>query len=139
MTATIDSAQAFALLYDQLKSFHNGLYDGGYRVVGSLLLIVGWIITSEKARAALRSSAALRRSGGASVIACSIGYGLLTILLQRKSEATARLLDALHYAPREYYESQIITMEAALLVGGIVIVIAALAAFMVSRPPTDGG
>jgi hypothetical protein len=57
--------------------------------------------------------------------------------LKEKSEATARTLDSLKYAPRAYYSGRVITNQAALLVSGIVIVVAVLVAILVARPPSE--
>jgi hypothetical protein len=82
--SSMEPGTAFSLLYDQLKYFHDGLYEGGYKVVGSLLLILGRIVTSEKARSALRRSTVARWCGAAAIFVSCLGYGLLTRLFEGK-------------------------------------------------------
>ena len=141
--STIDNKAAFELLYEQLVYFHDGFFDGGYKVVGSLLLILGWLVTSDKARAALRHSPLLRMAGSVAILLCSVGYTFLTLGLEAKSQATAALLGRLDYFPRELYDAQVITMKSVFLVGGIVVVIGLVILTMLVRlpadaPPSDG-
>jgi len=129
------STEAFTLLYEQLKYFHDGLYEGGYKVVGSFLLIIGWIVTSDKARQVLHESSVARVVSATSIVVCAIGSVFLTLLLQRKSAHTAQLLERLNYFPREYYEDRIATAGAVWVVIVIIGVIASAAVVLLLCVP----
>jgi hypothetical protein len=105
----VELQTAFELLYSELRHYHDGLYDGAYKVVGSLLLIIGWIITSDTARRVLQQSKWTRWAAIVCIVVCFVGAWALASQLYGKSAHTAKMLDSLNYIPREYYEDRIIT------------------------------
>src|SRR5205823_4077736 len=113
------------------------LYDGGYKVVGSLLLVIGWIVTSDKAREVLRGSAAARFAGATGVLCSAVGSAYLTLQLQQKSAHTAEMLDRLNYVPREFYADRIVTAGTAWVVIVIGSVIACAAVVLMFRLRDD--
>jgi hypothetical protein len=113
LNSTADACERFTLLYDQLKTIRLGLMDGGFKALAAIMLAVGWVATSEPARAVLAASTPVRTL----TIFAGLAYALVLILgLTRASRASiqvAALLDSLAYMPRSYYVNLVITSRTA--------------------------
>lgn len=51
----------FDVLYQSLKDYQSGFFDGAFTTSGFLVLVIGWVLTSKEARAYLGANVRARR------------------------------------------------------------------------------
>jgi hypothetical protein len=125
------ASEAFKFLYAQLASYQLSFFDSALKVTASLLLVAGWVITSESARELLRARAVLRYAGALLVMFCSALYALMMWRLHGMSGITKGLLDELGYWPPSYYVEQEISWSALWLFVAANALISALVALLI--------
>ena len=130
-TQSQSAAEAFKFLYAQLASYQLSFFDNALKVTASLLLVAGWVITSESARDLLRVQAVLRYAGALLVLFCSALYALMMWRLHRMSGVTKSLLDEQGYWPPAYYVEQEISWSALWLFVAANALLSALVALLI--------
>jgi hypothetical protein len=95
--------ERFDLLYEQLKYFHDRALDAVFNVTAALLLVTGWVATSDNTRRILASDRTSRWLSLLVVILYGALYVAAALRTSRRSAQVARELDAIAYMPREHY------------------------------------
>jgi hypothetical protein len=99
---------AFALLYDSLKGYQSGFVDGGLKVTGFLLIVLGWLLTSKEARDYLARDMIGRTIAVISLITASLMYASITYRVYLRSNTVFAQLARLNYLPVETYQDHVI-------------------------------
>jgi hypothetical protein len=111
--------EQFDVLYESLRTFQTGFVDAAFKATASFLLVLGWLVTSDKAREFLLKDPSRRYLAVLAVILAGVIYASISIRVYKFSHRTCALLDDLGFVPRSYYEDRILTRE------GLVIFISA--------------
>ena len=99
---------AFGLLYDSLKGYQSGFVDGGLKVTGFLLIVLGWLLTSKEARDYLARDVIGRTIAATSLIAASVMYASIAYRVYLRSQNVFAQLRRLNYLPVETYQDHVI-------------------------------
>ena len=98
--------EVFKLLYASLVKYHEGFVEGGYKVIGFLLLVLAWLLTSSSTQDLFGQSLAAR---GVATVALVVGVILFWVGARRAREASEALrkrLGSLDYMDPEAYEDR---------------------------------
>ena len=98
----------FDLLYEALKGYQTGFIDAAFKTTASLLVVAGWLMTSEAARKFLGGSPVLRRTAVVAILIAGLLYGVTSWRVYRFSQRARRNLDSLAYMPTEFYADRTI-------------------------------
>lgn len=94
----------FALLYERLQFFHSSGLDSVFKVAGFLLLVTGWVLTSDNVRELLSRDPLVRWAAVATLIFAAATFTGITLRAVRQSEKIFRQLKDLGYMPTEHFE-----------------------------------
>src|SRR5689334_16519625 len=94
--------EQFELLYGILKAYHDSSLDTALKAMGFLLLVMGWVLTSENARVFLARDQALQWASIAVLAMAAVLFALFARRVLLESRATFRALEALDYIPVQY-------------------------------------
>jgi hypothetical protein len=94
----------FQHLYTALLEYQTRFVDTSLKGASLLLLLLGWMLTSETGRAFIATSALGRSAGIAGILIVVTAYLLIAIRMANVMQRLARLMDALEYLPRSYYD-----------------------------------
>jgi hypothetical protein len=105
----------FDLLYDQLKATRSATIDGVFKATAALLVVGGWVATSESSRKVLSGDRVMRWLSAICIIAYAVLYVFALSRGVRSSRQTARLLGSLNYIPYTDYESLVLSVRTAVV------------------------
>jgi hypothetical protein len=97
--------EQFELLYGILKTLHDGALDAVLKVMGFLLLAMGWVVTSESARVFLAGDRTLQWATVLVLAMAALLFALFALRVVRESRATARAIEALDYMPAQHFQA----------------------------------
>ncbi len=100
--------ERFEFLYSSLCKHYSQILDIALKVTGFLLLVMGWLVTSQTAQESLNIFPSLRGVGIAAVLFTGLSFSLISVRLYKKSQKIAAQLQDLDYFPRDYYSDQVI-------------------------------
>jgi hypothetical protein len=98
--------EKFDLLRGMLNKYYEGLFDGFIKTAGILIVVGGWVATSESLSNLLKGNGRLRYFGVAVVIAAYALYVRIAWRVYYLSGETYRLLEELDYMDPKYYAHQ---------------------------------
>jgi hypothetical protein len=124
-----DDRERFNLLYDQLKTIRSTIIDGLLRGAAVLMVVVGWAITSDSARAVMAGNATAQALTIAVAGVYAIAYLIVVSRASGASVHIAGLLDAVGYMPKSHYVNLVITRTVAMphIVLNVVLIVAFIA------------
>lgn len=102
-TAGASVKEQFELLYSKLKYFNDSSLDSAFKVTGFLILVTGWVVTSDNARAFLQSDPVVRWAAVLVVLMAAVAFAVVARGMMRQSQQTFRALQALSYMPAEHF------------------------------------
>jgi hypothetical protein len=100
--------ERFEVLYDTLQQFHAGLIEFEFKHGAFLFLILGWLLTAEKAQLFLKDHPSVRCLLILSIIGLTTFHSIWVYRHYRSSTTLHRLLSSLRYVPDEYLEARTI-------------------------------
>jgi hypothetical protein len=103
-----DPKVAFDNLYNSLVEYQQLFFESSLRATTLLLLIMGWIITSDNATKFLHDHEQEARIGGWALVICAIAYVGLCMRLLWIVRGLGRELAAIDFLPRSYYAHRIL-------------------------------
>jgi hypothetical protein len=95
--------EQFALLYERLKFYHDGAIDAVFKVTAPLLVVIGWVTTSDSARSVLARDAAVRWCAVTAIVLFAVQFTASAWRTTERSRRIAIQLDSLGYLPCERY------------------------------------
>jgi hypothetical protein len=113
--AEATNKERFDLLYEQLKFFHDRALDAVFKVTAALLVVTGWVATSDSMRRLLASDRASRWLSVFVLILYGALYVAAALRTCRRSAQVARELDAIAYMPREHYQGLVVPFRVAIM------------------------
>jgi hypothetical protein len=99
--------EQFEVLYGVLKSYRDSSLDTVLKVMGFLILAMGWVVTSENARAFIAGDVTVKWASVTVVLATAVLFALFAIRVLRQSRATFRALKALDYMSTDYFRCMV--------------------------------
>lgn len=96
--------ERFELLHARLEHYHSSGIDSVFKMAGFLLVVSGWVLTSDNAQALLARDPFIRGAAVATVLFTAATMVVIAVRLMRESQRTFRQLQALAYMPAEYYQ-----------------------------------
>lgn len=99
---------AFDHLHQSLAEYQRLFFDGSLKAIGLFLLVMGWILTSDKASAFMMKHQSVATVAGWSLFICAIAYIVLSVRLMSIMRHLSRELDAIDFLPRSYYEHRLV-------------------------------
>jgi hypothetical protein len=125
------SKEQFDLLYGQFKDYHDSSIDAAFKLVGFLILVTGWVLTSREARGFLAGDLSARRAAVSVIVLVGVAVVAFAFRALHLSRNAYRRLQELGYMPRQYYEDLLMTpLAAAMYVGIVLAMIGALCVFL---------
>jgi hypothetical protein len=109
--------EKFELLHGVLLKYYDGLFDGTMKTAGVLVIVAGWIATSDSLSNLLNRSVWLRYFGVTVVIFAYALYLRVAYLAYKISNDTFRNLEELDYMDSTYYAHQRINLSKYVLYG----------------------
>lgn len=106
--ASAEPKVAFDHLHQSLVQYQQLFFDGSLKATGFFLLIMGWILTSDKARDFMKNDPFIATVGGWGLIVCAIAYIVLSIRLMSVMRGLGRELGAIDFMPRSYYAHRLV-------------------------------
>ena len=106
--------EQFALLYERLEFYHDSAIDAVFKVTAPLLVVIGWVTTSESARAVLARDAAVRWCAVTAILLFAIQFSASAWSTTQCSRRIAVQLEALAYLPRGRYADIVLRRRVAL-------------------------
>jgi hypothetical protein len=103
MTAT--DKEKFELLYEMLRSYYQSLFDGTVKAAGVLLIIAGWVASSDSLRRELCLHHTIRWVALALPCVAFTLYLFIAIRIYVLSNSAAARLDALQYMDAGCYSN----------------------------------
>jgi hypothetical protein len=100
--------EQFDVLYERLKFYHDSAIDAVLKVTVSLLVVIGWVMTSESARSLLAADRLVRWCAVAAIVLFATQFVAGALRSVRRSQMIAQQLDALAYMPPEYYHDLVL-------------------------------
>lgn len=97
------SKEQFDLLYERLKFYHDSAIDAVFKVTASLLVVIGWVTTSDSARKTLATDGMLRWCASAAVVLLALQFIAGAWRSASRSHRITGQLDDLAYMPTGYY------------------------------------
>ncbi len=101
--------EKFDLLLESLKDIQGEFLADNMKVIGFLLIAIGWLVTSEKSRAYLKSRPVVGYFAIGCIIIASGIHVLYNFHLFNQSAMTMALIDRLELVERIYYEPYLIS------------------------------
>lgn len=127
----VDPQKAFEHLHGELLEYQLRFVENGLKGAGLMLLLLGWVLTSESARAFIKTSHAGRFAAVAAIVVSVTAYLLLAVRMVHVMQHLGRELKALAYFPPQYYEFRIMPPLVAVACAAVAVVPAALAAVLI--------
>lgn len=109
--------EKFELLHGMLIKYYDGLFDGTMKAAGVLVIVAGWIATSDSLSNLLNRSIWLRYFGVAAVVFAYALFLRVAYLAYKISNDTFRHLEELDYMDSRYYAYQRISLSKYVLYG----------------------
>ncbi|HEX4964517.1 MAG TPA: hypothetical protein VF173_27120 [Thermoanaerobaculia bacterium] len=100
--------EQFDLLYERLKFYHDSAIDAVFKVTASLLLVMGWVTTSETARRIFAADQSIRWCAIVAILLFDVQFVAAAFRSTERSQNVARQLDSLAYMPRVYYRDLVL-------------------------------
>lgn len=101
--------EQFDLLYSLLRYYTDSAMESAFKVTGFLVLVTGWVMTSDNARAILGHDPVSRWTAVVTVLFAAGMFAGIAIRVLRQSQLTLRQLRALDYMSIDYYQEQALT------------------------------
>jgi hypothetical protein len=95
--------EQFDLLYERLKFYHDSAIDAVFKVTASLLLVIGWLTTSETARRIFAADRLMCWCAIVALLLFDVQFVAAAFRSAGRSQNIARQLDSLAYMPQAYY------------------------------------
>ena len=102
-TPSASAKERFEMLYATLQQFHSGLIEFEFKHGAFLFLILGWLLTADKAQLFLQSHPPVRCLLMLSIVGLTVFHAYWVYRHYRSSTAVHRLLCSLRYVPDEYF------------------------------------
>ena len=99
-----DTKVLFQHLHGELLEYQTRFVDTSLRGAGLLLLILGWMLTSDAGRVFIAKNAVGRSAAVSGIAIIVIAYLFIAIRMSRVMQRLAHEMDALGYLPRSYYD-----------------------------------
>lgn len=129
-----DRKVLFQHLHSELLEYQTRFVDTSLRGAGLLLLVLGWMLTSDAGRAFIARSAVGRSAAVSGITILMIVYLFIAIRMARVMRGLAHEMDALAYLPRSYYDFRAMATRVTAAITAITIVPALITiAFMLSK------
>ena len=115
-----DSRQKqFDVLFSTLGNLQTGVMSGTSQVAGFLLVVIGWLATSEKALGLLPSHSPNRSMVAVALVAAFGFYVYGVAIVYSRSQHTFKMLTRLDFMPSEYFKTNVLGLsELAVFIGG---------------------
>ena len=107
---TVSAEQRFKLLHDSLRDLSKNFANDVLKTVGSLLLVIGWLMMSEGSRKFLGQNLTAWRTALVVIPVMAVTNTVWLIDRFRVSEKKVDLLKGLKYLEEGYYASDRITL-----------------------------
>lgn len=105
----MEPQEQFKTLLEALKGYQASALDSGYKTLGFMVVALGWLITSEGARAFLKANVYTKVATLVFLGLSVIGYGFMAYRVYSLSRSVFAKLERLGYAPREVYAHYVIS------------------------------
>jgi len=99
----------FQHLHKELVEYQIRFVDLSMKGAGLVLLLLGWMLTSQPTRAFIAASAEARSAAIAGIGVMVATYLFIVIRMARVSQSLTAQMDALEYLPRSYYDFRTIS------------------------------
>jgi hypothetical protein len=109
--------EKFELLHGMLIKYYDGLFDGTMKAAGVLIIVAGWLATSDSLSNLLNRSIWLRYFAIAAVVLGYAVYLRVAYLAYKISNDTFCYLEELDYMDSRYYAHQRIRLSKYVLYG----------------------
>lgn len=96
--------EQFKILIEALKGFQTNVLDSGHKILGFMVIVLGWVVASDGTRAFLAKHLVVRYSFIACLGLSVVGYSFMVSRVYRMSQTVFLQLVRLDYANREIYE-----------------------------------
>jgi hypothetical protein len=103
MSEDATAKERFDLLYAKLKHHHDSALDSAFKFAGLLLLMIGWIVTSDSSRNFLKGDVFIRWGAITAILLGAVVYGVVALHVYQTAKKIVRYLDDLGYTLRLYY------------------------------------
>lgn len=108
-TAGPSVKEQFDLLYSKLKFLNESALDSAFKVTGFLILVTGWVVTSDNARVFLAGDPVVRWASVVVVLVGAVAFAVVAQGMMRQSQQTSRALQALAFMPVDYFRDMTIS------------------------------
>jgi len=126
--------EKFDLLYASLQKYHLGFIDSSFKVVGFLLLVMGWLLTSTAARTSLQENVYLSALAIAGLLVSGFVFTMSSMHVRKLSKQMFEELNMLKYMPENHYSDRFIRKRTLIIftasIWGLVLVACALILFI---------
>ncbi len=122
----------FDLLYNSFKDNFTRLFDSYAKVSGSYLVIIGWLVSSEKTLVFIAHNCRAYVSCIGTLVLISALYMVLCYRMYLKSGRLLRSLVSLNYMEPEFYDSYKISLRSFLIVISGQLLLTAITCVMLS-------
>ena len=116
-----DVSKAFAHLHKELVEYQLRFADITSKGAGLALLVIGWMLTSEPARAYIATSTVARLAAVTGIATAAAAYILLAVRMTLVMQSLGRQLQTLDYFPFSYYGFRAYTPKVAIATAAIAI------------------
>ena len=103
-----DTRTLFQHLHKELVEYQLRFVDFTMKAAGIIILLLGWMLTSESARTFIAASAKARLAVIAGITIMLVAYLGIAVRMARVSRGLGAQMDALEYLPRSYYGFRIL-------------------------------
>lgn len=100
----LEPHEEFKTLIEALKGFQINLLDSGHKILGFMVIVLGWVIASDGTRDFLVKHLVVRDSFIAFLGLAVVGYSFMVCRVYGMSRSVFLQLVRLDYAKREVYE-----------------------------------
>jgi hypothetical protein len=115
----LDESKAFAHLHKELVEYQVRFGDITTKGAGLALLIIGWMLTSEPARAYIATNRLGRLAAVTGITIAAVAYMLLAARMTLVMQSLGRQLQELNYFPASYYNFRAYTPRVAIATAAI--------------------
>lgn len=112
---TAGAKEQFELLFSKLKHLNDSALDSAFKVTGFLILVTGWVVTSDNARAFLQDDPVVRWAAVLVVGMAAVAFAVVARGMTRQSQQTLQALEALAYMPADRFRDLAIQRTSARL------------------------
>ena len=117
-TSPIAINEQFQLLYGALRFYQSSAFEFAIKTNGAFLVVIGWIVTSGKARDFLGTRDSIRTLGALLLAVCSVLYGVLTWRTYTAAADVAQQIALLNAAnPAIYHHAILMESSTMALIG----------------------